>query len=47
MTHTRACIRARDALSLRPMFTIVYVAAAIGIPLFTLGFCLLGERIGH
>jgi len=29
------------------IFTIVYVAAALGIPLVTLGFCLLGEKLGH
>lgn len=28
-------------------FTIVYVTAAILVPVLTLGVCLLGERIGH
>lgn len=28
-------------------FTLVYVAASIGVPLLTLGICLLGEKIGH
>jgi len=28
-------------------FTIVYVTAAIAVPVVTLAVCLLGERIGH
>jgi hypothetical protein len=26
-------------------FTLVYAAAAIGIPLFTLAFCIVGQRL--
>jgi hypothetical protein len=28
-------------------FTVIYVAAAIGVPLITLAVCMLGEKIGH
>jgi hypothetical protein len=28
-------------------FTLIYVGAAIGIPVVTLVVCLLGEKIGH
>lgn len=28
-------------------FTIAYVAAALGIPLLTFAFCMVGEKLGH
>jgi len=28
-------------------FTIVYVAASIGIPLITFAVCVIGQKIGH